>query len=100
MCYNAVSTPLILRLMSACCPLVVRLLFDYKTDNKRTTMGQQADNNGTIVGVRAALKRRWKVESGKGKVESGKWKVESGKGKAKREKGKGKMEKGKAKREK
>ena len=32
-------------LMSACCPLVVRLLSAFKADNKRTSSGQQADNN-------------------------------------------------------
>ena len=32
-------------LLSACCPLDVRLLSAFKADNKRTTSGQQADNN-------------------------------------------------------
>jgi hypothetical protein len=34
-----------LRLLSACCPLDVRLLSAFKADNKRTSSGQQADNN-------------------------------------------------------
>ena len=37
--------------MSICCPLVVRLLFDYKTDNKRTTSGQQTDISRSHIGV-------------------------------------------------
>ena len=36
-----------LPLLSACCPVVVRLLSALKADNKRTTTGQQADNSGT-----------------------------------------------------
>jgi hypothetical protein len=32
-------------LLSACCPLDVRLLSALKADNKRTSSGQQADNN-------------------------------------------------------
>ena len=35
----------LLRLMSACCPLDVRLLSAFKADNKRTSSGQQADIN-------------------------------------------------------
>ncbi len=31
-------------LLSACCPLDVRLLSAFKADNKRTSSGQQADN--------------------------------------------------------
>ena len=37
----------VVRLLSACCPLVVRLLSALKADNNRTTSGQQADNSPT-----------------------------------------------------
>ena len=44
--WPASSSPL-LALLSACCPLVVRLLSAFKADNNRTTSGQQADNRAT-----------------------------------------------------
>ncbi|MBR4715594.1 MAG: hypothetical protein IKP34_05385, partial [Bacteroidales bacterium] len=42
---KAVFGPYLVRLLSAGCPLVDRLLSALKADNKRTTSGQQADNN-------------------------------------------------------
>jgi len=42
-----------LRLLSACCPLDVRLLSAFKADNKRTSSGQQADNNQCWSGEEA-----------------------------------------------
>ena len=41
---NSVSALHQHRLLSACCPLDVRLLSALKADNKRTSSGQQADN--------------------------------------------------------
>ena len=40
---NTGCCPLVV-LLSACCPLDVRLLSAFKADNKRTSSGQQADN--------------------------------------------------------
>ena len=42
---KAVSAPYQHWLLSACCPLDVRLLSAFKADIKRTSSGQQADNN-------------------------------------------------------
>ena len=53
-----------LRLLSACCPLDVRLLSALKADNKRTSSGQQADNNQCWYGAETALDGRWGSEAG------------------------------------
>ena len=45
------------RLMSACCPLDVRLLSAFKADNKRTSSGQQADIKRTRSGPEAAMRQ-------------------------------------------
>ena len=60
---NSVSAPHHLCLLSACCPLDVRLLSALKADNKRTSSGQQADNKPdnkrTSSGQQADNKQSW-----------------------------------------
>ena len=56
-CMSGASRGL-LRLMSACCPLDVRLLSAFKADNKRTSSGQQADIKRTSTGVGTVVERR------------------------------------------
>ena len=49
--------PSFLRLLSVCCPFVVRLLFVLYSDNKRTTNGQQMYLNRTGMGAKPWVKR-------------------------------------------